>query len=85
MNNNIEKFIQDIFNVKGSVASNKKLKEWKNENPWFGRNPKLTMQALIVLDKLKEEGILPNSPGFWYAFDVHVHSIRNAEYLPTVH
>jgi hypothetical protein len=81
----LEKFIIETFNVDGSTKKIKGIDEWRKQNPWFGKNRDLTMQALIVIDRLKDEGIKPNSPGFWYAFNVHVHSIQDSEYTPTIH
>jgi hypothetical protein len=88
MSKSIDKFIKNILPVPQDPKAHKAQIEWLGRNSWFGEDVTLTLNAVMVIEKIKENDKLDNSsPGFWYAVDFHMIAMKenDFEFKPTFH
>ena len=51
-----------------------KLKKWVADNPWFGRDDIMTAVAMIIEERIKEEGIDPMTDEYYAEVDKRMYS-----------
>lgn len=61
MSKSIDKFIKNILPVPQDPKAHKAQIEWLNRNSWFGEDVTLTLNAVMVIEKIKENDKLDNS------------------------
>ena len=51
-----------------------KLKKWVGDNPWFGRDDIMTAVAMIIEERIKEEGIDPMTDEYYAEVDKRMYA-----------
>ena len=54
------------------VEVSERAKQWRKDNPWFGKNEQLTVLAMQTHNELVAAGIKPESEEYWDSIDTAV-------------